>query len=87
MGRISTEVGRAVIDRGKNTGQRHRNRKHGAIWEKSQGASELKYRMKRISRQMLMKCHRKIHLEWFHGSIDWVCGLRNIDWWIRLGKR
>lgn len=25
-----------------------------------------------------MECCRKIHLEWFHGNIDWVCDLRNI---------
>lgn len=25
-----------------------------------------------------MECHRKIHLEWFQGSTDWVYGLRGI---------
>lgn len=25
-----------------------------------------------------MQCHRRVHLEWFQESTDWVCGLRNI---------
>lgn len=32
----------------------------------------------RISRQMSMECCQKMYLEWFHRSMDWVCGLRNI---------
>lgn len=78
MGRISMEAGTAKLQRGKYTGGRHRNRNCGAIWGKSQCSSEFKYRMERISKQMLMQCHRKIHLEWLQGSTDCVCGLRNI---------
>lgn len=34
---------------------------------------------------MLMECRRIIYLEWFYGSLERVCGLRNIkigglDW-------
>lgn len=37
-------------------------------------ASELTLGLKRVSGQMAMKCHRKTHLERFHGSTGDVVG-------------
>lgn len=70
-----------ITDSVENTGQRPETGNLG----KEPVASELKYRMKRVSRRMPMECCWKTHLKWFYGSIDWVCGLRNhktgrLDW-------
>lgn len=52
--------------------QRHETGSVGQFVEHTSGLVS-----SRISRQMPMECCQKMHLERFHRSMDWVCGLRN----------